>query len=707
MTDRGTTLRGDIEGLRAIAVLMVLLYHAQVPGLDGGFAGVDVFFVISGFLITRLLVKEALATGTVSIGSFYARRARRLLPAATVVLLFTTVAGYVSLGSARLAELGSDVLAAALYVVNWALAERSVDYLAEDSTASWVQHYWSLSVEEQFYVLWPLLILLGLWLARRVGLRPTRVLAALLAVVVVASFVWSVLRTESSPETAYFVTTTRIWELGIGAGLVFLLPRLRRLPGTASEALALVGLLAIVWSAFALSTATPWPGSAALVPTVGTALVIAAGSTDRLTMVARGLGVRPMRFVGALSYGLYLWHWPLLQLLQEVRPGSGLRARLAVAGLGVLLAWLTLRLVENPIRFHPGLARSSRRALAAGAGAMAVTVAAGGALWASAPRVGELPDEVRGALALTDGSSTPDPAMIEDPAQTFTRTGTVYPTPGAAVLDVPGAYDDGCQVVQEQTDLPDEPCEYGPADGTDVALLGDSKMLQWLPALLPIAEQEGWRLTVWTKSSCGFTSTGQSPECVEYNDALREHLADPEHTPEIILTSLGKRGEGAGVELADNLDPAVASGAEVVLVADNPYRDSEDETGDPSWYECVEDNPQDYAVCSFPEAPGYGTPLLERAHEELPGSHLVDLSRWICPPGTPVPGAEDSEPRCPSVIDEVLIFRQGSHLTATYVRTLTPLLHEALIGTGLATSDPDEVPWEIPPVDSQTASRGR
>ena len=270
-------VRLDIEGLRAIAVTMVLVYHTGAGVLSGGFAGVDVFFVISGFLITSLLLRELTRSGTVSISAFYARRARRLLPAASLVILVTLALGWWVMPSSARSDLGADGIAAALYVLNWTLAARSVDYLAEGAAVSPLQHYWSLCVEEQYYVVWPLAILLAVAVARRLGWRPRQVLLVLVAVGGVASLAYSVWATGTSPATAYFVSTTRVWELAIGSLLAFAAGSLGGLSARASFLLAWSGLAAIACTALLFSRSTPWPGAAALVPTLGTAAVIAAG----------------------------------------------------------------------------------------------------------------------------------------------------------------------------------------------------------------------------------------------------------------------------------------------------------------------------------------------------------------------------------------------------------------------------------------------
>lgn len=210
--------RPDIEGMRAIAIGLVLVYHAGVRQLPGGFVGVDVFFVISGFLITSLLVRELESTGRISLSRFYARRAKRLLPATGLVLVATAILTWWTVSAVDWRAFGMDIVSAALYIVNWRLADRSVDYLAEDVGASPVQHFWSLAVEEQFYIVWPLLIVaLAWWLRRHGRLRLRPVLTAGILAVIVPSLAYSVYLTANSPATAFFVTPTRLWELGIGA----------------------------------------------------------------------------------------------------------------------------------------------------------------------------------------------------------------------------------------------------------------------------------------------------------------------------------------------------------------------------------------------------------------------------------------------------------------------------------------------------------
>jgi len=360
-------IRGDIEGLRAVAVLMVLLYHAGAPFLPGGFVGVDVFFVISGFLITTLLIRELARTGTISLRGFYARRFKRLLPAAAALLLFVTVATPLLLPRTRWASTAWDVVASSLYSINWRLASQSLDYLAQGEAPSPLQHFWSLAVEEQFYLVWPLLILLATWGVRGrfqegrhqaaggSGTASTRQLTTAvllgLSVVAVPSLAWSIHLTGAEQGPAYFVTTTRMWELAIGGGIAIGAAQFDRMPRRVAARMGWTGLAVVLGTGLILTTATPFPGAVALIPTLGTAAVIASGPAAGRSGPVRLLGSAPMRWVGGLSYSLYLWHWPLIVLATAWigRPLT-LPEGLAVVTASFAPAWLSRRYVEEPVR---------------------------------------------------------------------------------------------------------------------------------------------------------------------------------------------------------------------------------------------------------------------------------------------------------------------------------------------------------------------
>ena len=423
-----SAFRADVEGLRAVAVGLVLLYHAGVPFVPAGFVGVDVFFVISGFLITGLLVSELRRTGRISLPGFYARRAKRLLPAAGIVLAATTVGTLLFLPQTRWSSVGGDIVSSALYFVNWRLAGRSVDYLAEDASASPVQHFWSLAVEEQYYLVWPILLLLMSWWALRRrgnGAAVGRSLWIGLAAVGLPSLAWSVYWTQHEQASAFFVTTTRMWELAIGAGVALAAVRLASMPRPVALVLGWAGLAAIATSALIYSTSSAWPGYAALLPVLGAAAVIAAGAAAGPAGPVALLGTGLFRWFGGLSYSLYLWHWPMIVFAAayfgELRVWQGA----VVAALSVVPAWLTFKLVENPIRYSRPISRSPRLALALGACLTLVGVAGGLVPVAitEARSAGTSDVEARGAAVLRSSSSsgTPDPRAARGSCPTRSR----------------------------------------------------------------------------------------------------------------------------------------------------------------------------------------------------------------------------------------------------------------------------------------------
>ena len=666
----GQDRRRDIEGLRAIAVLAVLLYHLRVPGLGGGFAGVDVFFVISGFLITGLLLREVERTGRVSLREFYARRARRLLPAALVVIALTFAASWVVLSPTTRPDLVADVLGSTLYVVNWVLAARSVDYLAEGAGVSPLQHYWSLAVEEQFYLVWPLLVLLGLTLAARSRYAPRRVLLALLATLTVASLVWSVVATAQSPATAYFVTPTRLWQLGAGALLAFAVPALRRWPAGAAQVMALLGLALVVTTVLAVDSSTPWPGSAALLPVLGSAMVVAAGSTGHPTLVSRVLGLPPMVLLGGLSYSIYLIHWPLLVLVEEQRGALG-PVGLTLVGVGTIgLAALMRVLVEDPVRFGSGLAgRPGRTLVAAGTG-MAVLSVAAGVAWATRPTLGETTTAGPAALVADPWDSRWE--LREDPRSAYDTEGPLQPDPELAREDVPTYYDDGCQI-QDGVAMFDTSCVYGDPDAeTVVALWGDSKLGQYASALDAIALRESWRLEYYLKSACSPTVRGAVAEdCNAFGRATVEELiADPPH---LVVIGSGGFEEPEQEGMVEGVRTLIDAGIDVVVVDDNPHPDQ-------AAYECAAEHPRDLLACERRPKDISGRPFLALVHEAT-GAPVIDPNPWICP----------EEDTCPVAIGGQLVYRQGSHITDTYARSLTPFLYRGLAELGLTAASARDI----------------
>lgn len=699
---------------------MVLAFHAGLPFVPGGFAGVDVFFVISGFLITGLLVREVERCGRVSLLTFYARRAKRLLPAASLVLVVTGILSWLFIPRVRWAEIGGDLVASAAYLINWRLADRSVDYLAEDSVASPVQHYWSLAVEEQFYLVWPLLIVLGAWLVKRHRLRTRPVLGALLALVVVSSLGWSVVATAGQPETAYFVTTTRLWELGIGGLVAITSPFWQRLAPGPATAIAWAGLLALLLSATVLGAGTPWPGYAALLPTLGTAAVIAGGFSARSRGPVRLLGAAPMRDIGATSYSLYLWHWPLLVVAAAAWGELSLWQGVAIAALSYVPARLTYAFVENPIRSAPVMSRLPSLALAVGAACTVLGVGAGltlvrgmassveqaeaapgaGALLggdqpaaeqfdadepaadptgpgsdANEPAGGESRGDEDAATAPTTGEADPshDPAAIgPDLSRIDLTPESISPDPLLATKDLPALYARGCSGKVGDTEVLH--CVAGDPHGElVVAMVGDSKIGQWGDVLEQLATEEGWALHLYTRSGCTWTAAtiDDDGSCLQWGQRVHERLLGPEQ-PDVVIVSGVKHGagEGTGQERRDRLSAGYVDywsdlgqvGVPVIVLADTPN------PGELPVYECVSEHRDDVSQCAFGRSGGSGTRALRAAADQVETATFLTMNDWICP-------LED----CPPVIGDVLVYRQGSHITNTYAVSLLEPLRARLV----------------------------
>ncbi len=689
--------RRDIEGLRAVAVAMVVFYHVGLVklldiggvslGFNGGFAGVDVFFVISGFLITSLLLREGYRTGKISLAGFYARRARRLLPAATLLLLVTTVAGWLILPRNRMPELTQDTIASTLYFMNWNLAWREVDYLAEDVGPSPLQHYWSLSVEEQYYIFWPLLLMAVLAVARGSRKRFARLAFVSLLTVFAASLGYSAWHLIGNDPASYFYTTTRVWQLAAGALTALLATKASRLPKWAAELLSGSGLLLLVVTCLAFDTTTTWPGVAAVVPTLGTALVIAAGTATQDTLASRFLSIRPMVFIGGLSYAIYLWHWPLINYTLVLNPEAGLKMLLAVSSLSVGAAWLSKKLLEDPIRFNSTLVAKPRKALAVAAFMMAATLCL-----ALSIRIGTAPAERpeasevtgRGALSLIADVVDIPWQVTTAPEQVFTAAGTLQPPSFAAPLDVPAFYQDHCQVREGDSNLKRH-CSYGDKSSSRViALVGDSKAGQWFTALDHIARQENQRLDLYLKSACPFSyTTPAEPECAEFVRKTVAEFASPERRPDLIIVSSGTIRPGeVETGLRQALADTAALGIAIAIISNNQYPSTA------PVYECLVQHPDDFSSCQFPRQDPISNQVLQDVATDG-GYPFIDLAKWICPAAT--------GELCPVAIDGIGIYRQGSHITDTYARTMTPILYRELSSVGLVRTpigsiDETEVP---------------
>jgi peptidoglycan/LPS O-acetylase OafA/YrhL len=671
-TEKTTKQRGfrpDIQGMRTLAVGMVVIYHLWPRLLTGGFAGVDVFFVISGFLITGHLLREYQKTGHISLLEFWGRRAKRLVPAASVVLTVTWIAARFILPSTSLADTAAQIRASALYYQNWQLSWNADDYLKSNNAASPVQHFWSLSVEEQFYLGWPLLFLAAALLAltarkRARQARGQKIVFMFAALVVVASLAYSIQDTKADPQAAYFVTTTRIWELGAG-GLLALMP------AAAARWLGRFGLLAwaglgmVVASAFVLSGTMAFPGALALLPVGGAALMIIFGSEAGRLGPSRLLSAAPMVFIGGISYSLYLWHFPIIVLYSTwANRSTGILVGLVIIAVSVLLSWATKVWVEDKVRtarFLEGHGwRSVSTALVAAVPTALVTVFI---LSQPAPWHGLLPPNYVGGAALADESIK----FKHEP---------MIPQPDA--INLPQYWQDGCLVTQDSP-TPRE-CVYGDSASPvlTVALVGDSMAGEWFPPLEEIARQRHWKLVVDLHAVCPWTTTmmiepnvgGPYTACRDWGTSVLHAMLATVH-PDVVITSdypdvatpaHPTIGQPADAQIGAGMVPYWTQlkkhGIEVVAIRESPIVGI-------TIPECLSRNHGAPKNCTVPTGHAIRPrPPVEVASRAMGGQvPVIDMNSLICAKKT-----------CPPVIGNVLVYQDSHHLTATYATTLTSYL---------------------------------
>jgi peptidoglycan/LPS O-acetylase OafA/YrhL len=661
--------RGDIDGLRAVAVTLVVLFHVGSSVLSGGFVGVDVFYVISGFLITGLLVRELRSSGTMSITNFYARRVRRLLPLSALVLVTTAIASRFLAPVLDRPGIGSDIRAAAMYVANWHYATASTQYMASTGKSP-VLHYWSLSVEEQFYVLWPLLLLLAsTGAARRSWQVGRRRIVVTLGALGVASFTLSIVTTATSGPFAFFGLHTRAWELAVGAGLSLVTDQRLRKPARWSIFLGWIGLLMILASAGLLSGDTPYPGSAAALPVLGTAMLLASGAAQSSWSVGRLLSLPPVRYLGRISYAWYLWHWPCLVLLGGVAEGAG-DQRVGGAGVTRLVAAIAASLalsvlshhfVENPARRTAWLSRFTGRSLMLGVSLTGVSVLASFVL---------LP-----TFAATEGTNS---GGLSVGAAAQARTDDA---------DIPR----GCYQSLYTISTPHD-CQFGDPHGDrTIVVLGDSNAGVWFPAYRALALDRGWKFYFWAKSGCptvdalmwlGPTRSAYDT-CTQWRVGVREELRRLGHVDIVVLA----RSRGTGRYLMTDSTHRSRGGTRRPLWRSAASRTLGSLTKVSSHLvlmrpipappfdvpACIAEAPSTARTrCSFPRRLATRSGPLDHAENDLvhtlPRTSFLNLNRRICP----------SDPCPPATPGGQIIYLNRWHLTVTYSTSQWPVLARRL-----------------------------
>lgn len=653
--------------------MLVAVFHIWFNRVSGG---VDVFFTVAGLLVTLSLLSYIDRTGSVSAKTFFSRLAIRLLPTAAVVLAAVLVLAFLVGVPGDRNDFLAQVLASATYWENWWLGFNAIDYLGTDSARSPVQHFWALSVQGQFYLLWFALFAIVAAVARRTGARAKRVALPVLATVVVVSFTWSVAQTASDQQFAYFSSLTRAWEFGLGAILALVVDRVR-LNRTVASFVSWICLVAIVATGALLPVADLFPGYIALVPVIAACGIIAAGQSESRWGAGKLLASRPLVWLGGLGYGVYLWHWPILIFVLEVqgRARAGIKTGMAVIALSLVLAYVTRRFVEQPLlRARSSSHRRHTRIatfVAVGAASMIVVVSGAG--------LGTLRYQAH-AESVMAAEREADPCFgaksLADPA--CESTGDIVPTwPGSDNAEI---FDGTCR--NAPTDPTVRSCTWGASDGgTRVLLLANSHTAVWFPAFEALAVENDWQLDTYFMPGCAVTltpRTGGSDEtrtaCATWVADLAGVLADDEPYDYVVASAAARRngfvgrgdaqgGANAGaVGYQELWQPLIDRGATVLAMRDYPQLTEEAK-------QCALDEPR--ARCGRDQAEAVveeDREAIAIAAEAMDGAELIDMTHWFCQDGY-----------CPAVVGDVRVHRDPNHLTASYARSLTDPLREELI----------------------------
>lgn len=679
--------RRDVQALRALAVGMVVVYHFWPAALPGGFVGVDIFFVISGFLITGGLFRRA-PTGLRDLTDFWARRALRLMPAAALTLLVSLLAVALFLPLGQWQPSAAHALASMFYVENWRLISEATDYLQEGGTGSPFQHFWSLSVEEQYYITWPVLVCLLVVVGARRGWALRSTLGLGVGLVTAASLLYGLAITWSSPAEAYFSTPARIWELGLG-GLLAILWAGREWPAGAARtrtALAWGGVAMMVAAGFVLSDRTPFPGYAALLPTLGAVAFILAADPDGPLSLRPLTHARPVQLIGDTSYAMYLWHWPVLVLVPlclGVEPSLWLKLVMLPALL--VLSWASTTFVEDPIRsLRPGTS-VRRRGLVVLVTASALVVAASVAMWthversnaSSAAAVAQFDGEVKprcvGAGALDPDLDCPaDPKLLMTPE--FAKTDQSESIQIGVCLNWPPFDGDFIS------------CERGQVTGPDakVALFGNSHAGHWQPAVEAVAKARDWRLDTFVIGQCQptmemVTSQGtpltaeEAANCDRIETEAMDRLTSSGYDL-VVMSTLDSENDPS--VYAETLERLTGAGIPVLVIRDTPA--SMDIANDTPF--CLGFHADDPEECAGTPDDWIHRDTLTEAAEQS-GSDLVrtaDLNDYFC-----------TETTCPAVLGGVIVYSDFNHMTATFSTSLAPYLEPHLVEAIGTTADAD------------------
>lgn len=672
-TEKNHNFRTDLQGLRALGVLLVVAYHLWPDRVPGGFIGVDVFFVISGYLMATHLIN----THTDSIRSavvFWSKRVKRLLPVALFVLAAIVITSRLVTPETQWLDNAYNVLASVFYVENWKLAASAVDYLAMGSAPVPTQHLWSLAVEEQFYIFLPFLLIFLYWIAKKTRRNILSVALPGFGLVFLASFIFGIWQTTNQPQIAYFATQTRIWELMLG-GLValFLMHRPKPFHTGLAVLLSWLGTAMIFAAAITFSGATAFPGYAALLPVLGAALVVLANTSDSRS-ADRAFRLKPMQWVGDRSYSIYLWHWPIIILAPyALQVQLTIVDKVAVIALSLVLAAFSKRFIEDPFRFNARF-QTPRAAYQMGLVLMLIVAILG---WAQVAEVNvnKVASQAQTQQNIVNKGDCFGAGAIRVGLDRCQNAAFANLTPPviSAVNDIPDAYRDHCIASPTFTNF--KSCTYG-SGPTKVALVGNSHATQWLSALQAVAKTQNLQIETFIISSChatdahlNFPVKSESDNCYAFGQWVLRQIKSGGFS--LVVTS-----ESQGSSILPPMAAAIAGystyltkltrGGTKVLVIKNPVPPGYSVGGVP---DCLASHKTDFAACQWSlNDPNYRDPQYDAAIAlGSPSISTLNLDNMFCPDGT-----------CLPVIGSVVVFRRGGHITDTYVKTLSPEIGAAI-----------------------------
>ncbi|SDO12590.1 acyltransferase family protein [Halobacillus aidingensis] len=645
--------RPEIEGLRAIAAILVAVYHIWLGNVSGG---VDVFFVVSGFLITISLLNMFEKTGKIDIFGFLLKLGKRLFPIAFSVLIFVIITSFYFLPQSQWSTIIKEVAASLVYFENWELASNSVDYLAQNNVASPVQHFWAMSTQFQFYIIWTLVLITSIAIAKKLNMKTRNSLFYTLIVIFVVSISYSVYKTSVNQPWAYFDTFARAWEFAIGGILSLVIANISFNKST-NLIIGWLGLFGLVSCGLLLQVSTVFPGYAALWPVLSAVLILIAGNTGGKFGVHHLLSAKPLVRFGGISYGFYLWHWPLLILYFNIIGNDTVPIThgLLIIGLAIVLSYVTTHLFEKPIR-NKKIQSKPKLAFILVAIAVPVVILNGSWSW-------YVKDAQFASASVEISNSNDYPgALVMASNDDFHSDEPFAPSVLQAKEETPKSYDDGCHQGMEESEV--ILCEYGEVDNPDytIALVGGSHSAHWLAPLEAYANEENIKILNYTRSACRFSSESyllttelDQKTCAEWNESVMDELI--EKKPDLVYTTAdATEWEGIPEGYVDQWEKLGEHDINVFALKDNPRAEFDIPT-------CIDEHGANAKECTTENDLEDLSDDIDKL--DLDNVYYADLTDKFC-----------EEDVCKPIIGNVLVYQDGHHLTRTYAETLTPFVGE-------------------------------